>query len=206
MKTYTNPIAILGAPKPHPTFLNFVKGVSAAFKGNVKLSNPNPPMTVFDANIAAYDAAVAAAPKGGASSKADRAAAKQPIDENLKRLLDYTQSVANMQITAEDAIAVILSAGMKVKKVGKHFKPELGAKNTGIPGSVLLLALALRKRGTYYFEFSLDQKTWTSAPDSLKASVKITGLQPLQTYYFRFRRLTRARMSEYSQVVSLVVH
>ena len=127
------------------------------------------------------------------------------VEENLKQWKAYVQIVADAQVTAEDAIAVILSAGMLVKKVGKRFKAELAAKNTGIPGTVLLLAHGLRRQATYYFEYSFDQQTWTSAPDVLKASVTLTGLATMQMYYFRFRRLTRTGMSDYSQVVSLAV-
>ena len=127
------------------------------------------------------------------------------VEENLKQWKAYVQIVADAQVTAEDAIAVILSAGMLVKKVGKRFKAELAAKNTGIPGTVLLLAHALKKQATYYFEYSLDQKDWKSAPEGMKASVKIAGLGTMQMYYFRCRKLTRAGMSDYSQIVSLAV-
>lgn len=58
---------------------------------------------------------------------------------------------------------------------------------------------------TYYWSYSLDQKTWTSAPDSLKSRVTIFGLTPGQNYYFRYHTLTRKGTSDVSQAVSLLV-
>ena len=40
----------------------------------------------------------------------------------------------------------------------------------------------------------------------MKASTGIAGLTSVQTYYFRFRALTRTGPQDYSQVVSLVVY
>jgi hypothetical protein len=58
---------------------------------------------------------------------------------------------------------------------------------------------------TYYWGFSLDQRGWTSAADSMTARVTIAGLTPGQTYYFRYRTLTRKGMSDFSQIVSFLV-
>ncbi len=44
----------------------------------------------------------------------------------------------------------------------------------------------------------------TSVP-SAQRSTSITGLTGLQTYYFRYRTLTRAGAGDFSQAVSLVV-
>jgi hypothetical protein len=52
---------------------------------------------------------------------------------------------------------------------------------------------------------SLDGKTWTSWPETLKASATMAGLTPAQTYSFRFRTLTHAGASDFSQVVSHLV-
>jgi hypothetical protein len=205
MNAYTIPIAVLNLPRPDETLVTFATGVLGAITGNLKLPNPNPTVAVFTAHLEAYAAAVAAAPKGGPAAKAVRASARKPVVDDLRLIQGYAQSVAIMQTSAEDAIAVILSAGLVVKKIGKRAKRAFAAKNSGIPGTVLVVAEALRSQATFYFQYSLDQKTWMSAPDSMKASVTITGLTTMQLYYFRYRTLTRAGLSDFSQVVVLAV-
>jgi hypothetical protein len=42
--------------------------------------------------------------------------------------------------------------------------------------------------------------------ETMKAVTVISGLTPGQTYYFRFRALTRKGMRDWSQIVSLLVY
>jgi hypothetical protein len=57
-----------------------------------------------------------------------------------------------------------------------------------------------------YWQYSLDQETWTSAPETMKARQVISGLTSAEKYSFRFRALTRTSEIGFSQVVSLLVH
>ena len=45
-----------------------------------------------------------------------------------------------------------------------------------------------------------------SAPETAQTTTVISGLTPLQMYYFRFRTTSRKGRRGYSKVVSLVVH
>jgi hypothetical protein len=45
-----------------------------------------------------------------------------------------------------------------------------------------------------------DQQTWTRAPETMQGSRVIAGLTSAKTYYFRFRALTRAGETGFSQV------
>ena len=78
-------------------------------------------------------------------------------------------------------------------------------KFTGLSGVVELDARAVAPSASYYWQFSLDGKSWTSAPETMKHVTVIAGLTPGQTYSFRFRALTRKGMRDWSQVVSLIV-
>jgi hypothetical protein len=82
----------------------------------------------------------------------------------------------------------------------------LEVRNNGTSGTVILRAKAVARPATYYWEHSLDQTTWTRAPETMKATTTIAGLQAAHTYAFRFRALTTGGPREYSQVVSLLVH
>ena len=205
MKSFKAPIAVTNLPKSDEKLHTFGQGMLVKLTNSPKLNNPPVTLAVFGAHLATYATAIAAAPHGGASAMADRASARKVVVDDIKQQKAYAQGVANVQTSAEDAVAVIVGGGMLVKKDGKHVKPDLAAKNSSIPGSVVLAALALKKRGVWYFEYSTDQKTWVTGLEALKASGSITGLATMTTYYFRYRTRTRAGLSEYSQIVSLWV-
>ena len=100
---------------------------------------------------------------------------------------------------------LIVGAGIGVKKRTRRNKPPVQAVDGPTSGSVWLLCLRLAKTATYFWQFSLDQKAWTDAPETMRAKLLLSGLTPGQTYYFRFRALTRKGPVDYSQVVSLLV-
>jgi hypothetical protein len=130
---------------------------------------------------------------------------KRKLATDLKHLRDDVQAVVEQQTNLADALKVAESAGMTLKKIGKIVRPELTAKYTGISSVVELDAKAVAPNASYYWQFSLDSKNWTSVPETMKHVTVISGLTPGQTYYFRFRALTRHGMRDWSQIVSLIV-
>jgi hypothetical protein len=160
---------------------------------------------VFAADTAALeDAEIKAASKTkGAAAARDARARKVKAD--LHHLRDYVQSVAETQANPATAVAVIESAFMRVKKAYKRSKPELHARNTDVSGTVELDAKAVAPTATYYWQHSLDQQTWISVPETMQARTSISGLSSARIYYFRFRALTRAGETGFSQVVKLLV-
>ena len=61
------------------------------------------------------------------------------------------------------------------------------------------------KRAAYAWQYSTDQKTWTSIAQTLKAKTGVSGLAAGTTYYFRVQALTKTGEANMSQVVSLLV-
>ena len=178
-----------------------------AVVGNPSLNKTTVDMSLFLADIVAFSDAVAKAANGGKGLVALRNARKVKVLATLRHLADYVQAEAEAQPTFADAVALIESAHFFVRKPATRNKAELEARNVvEMPGSVQLIALAVAVRATYYWQFSLDQLSWSSAPDTMKSSTMITGLQSAQTYFFRFRALTPTGPHDYSQVVSLLVH
>jgi len=70
---------------------------------------------------------------------------------------------------------------------------------------VNLAAKAPAKRASYNWQYSTDQKTWTSIPQTLQAKTGVSGLTVGTTYYFRVQALTMTGETDWTQVVSLVV-
>jgi len=196
----------LNLPRLNLGLLTLAKAIYEAMLNNPNFPSPNPPLAVLAADIAALeDAETKAASKGkGAAALCD--AKRKKVKSDLTNLRNYVHSIAEAQATPEDAAALIQSVLMSVRKAGVRQKPELSAKNTSPSGSVVLEARTVASHASYYWEHSLDQQTWTRATETLQAKVTLTGLTSAQTYYFRFRALTRAGQRDYSQVVSLLVH
>ena len=201
----SGPLAVLLLPKPAKKLLTFGKAVHDAMAGNANFPSPNPPLSVFKANLNALDDAETKAAARTRGAVTARDATKKQVANDLFHLRDYVQGVAEKIPSPEAAAAVITSAFMSIKKVPQRVMPALAAKNTGVPGQVALAAKTVAQVATYYWEHSPDQVTWTSVPETMRASTKVDGLPWAKLSYFRFRALTRAGKGEYSQVVSLLV-
>ena len=159
--------------------------VMNAFKGNA--SAPNPPVTPA-AMKTAVDAVITmeTAPKGTYTAAQIRAK-RLVVRQYLRQLREYAQTLVDAQTTYPDGVALIESLQMRVRIYTKPNKPELAAKNTGVPGHVGLTAKALKRRATYYWQNSVNGTTWIDLPDTMKARTSVTGLTVVQTHYFRFR-------------------
>jgi len=202
----SGPVAVLKLPSSNVSLLTFAKSVYDALLGNATFPNPNPTLATFAADITAYEEAETKAASKAKGTAKLRNAKKKKVRDDLNHLRDYVQSIVETQANAATAAAVIENAFMAVKKPAQRNKPELRAKNTGLSGTVVINAKAVALQATYYWEYSLDQKTWTSVPETMKTTTVISGLTPAQTYSFRFRALTRTGPRDYSQTVSLLVH
>ena len=101
--------------------------------------------------------------------------------------------------------AIIQSAGMEVRKTTLHDKAALAVKAGTVSGTVNLAAKAAGARASYTWQYSTDQKTWTTVPPTLKAKTGIAGLTVNTLYYFRVQPLTKTGVEDWSQIVSLSV-
>jgi hypothetical protein len=201
----SGPLAVLILPSSTKELLTYCKAVHDAMDGNTNFPSPNPPLSAFKANLNGLDDAETKAATRAKGAVEARDAFKRLVTNDVYHLRDYVQGVAEKIPTREAAAAVITSAFMRVRKVPQRVVPALVAKNTGIPGRVALAAKTVAPVATYYWEHSPDQVTWTSVPETMKASTTVDDLPWAKLYYFRFRALTRAGKGDYSQVVSLLV-
>jgi hypothetical protein len=204
-KELTGPLAVLRIPNADKDLFVFGMGVYNGFQGNPDLPNPNPIMAVFKANLVAFQDAATKAQLKTKGAVTLRRAKRKKVVADLNHLKDYVQSVVELQTDAAAAAAIIENVLMSVRKTGKRSRPELQVRNTGVSGTVAADAAKVAAVAVYYWEYSLNQTDWVTVPETLQASTVITGLTPGQTYYFRFRALTRKERKDYSQVVRLIV-
>ena len=200
-----NPTAAMHAPSQKKALTTFTENVVGNMTGNVYFPSPNPTLadvTAANQALAQDDGKALNRGKGAAQQ---RNATRAKLMKLLRALLAYVQSIADQQTSRDAAIAVITSSGFGVKKYTKPSKAEFSVTQGDVSGSVDLSVLALGTVASHYWQFSSNQKDWTSVPETLQTTTTITGLTPLTTYYFRFKRLTRTGMSDWSPSTSLLV-
>jgi hypothetical protein len=102
--------------------------------------------------------------------------------------------------------SIIGNASMGIRKVTLHAKQVLGVRQGTVSGSVVLSAKSAGKKAAYNWRYSLDQKTWTSLPQTLVAKTGVSGLTAATTYYFQCEtQTTKDGESGWGQVVSFLV-
>jgi hypothetical protein len=202
----TGPVAALMAPELNKPLITFARAVYAALLNNPSFPSPIPSLTVFGADIDAFDAAETQAATRAKGAASLRDAKKKKVKGDLSQLRAYVQSVVDTNTSPAAAAAMIESAFMSVKKAYQRPNPELSAKNAGVSGKVALAAKAVAPVAVYSWEYSLDQSSWMPIPDTMKSRTEVSGLTSASVYSFRFRAFTRAGQQDYSQVVSLLVH
>jgi hypothetical protein len=69
-----------------------------------------------------------------------------------------------------------------------------------------VVAASAARRASYEWQYSADGgKTWITAPATLQAKTKISGLAQEATVQFKYRAVTKTGEGDWSQVVSLMV-
>lgn len=198
------PVAVARYARTPAALLIFAKGFLARLTDNPSLPSPVPSIDAFEADLEAFDLAQLDAKDRSPVAVAERDRWAVRVQRHVGRLVAFVQEAADMEGTPAAATVIIVGAGLSVRKTGKHTKPEIAAKYTGIPGELRVVARAVPGAGAYYWEWSVDGITWTTLPDSRSGSTMIGGLTPGRRYFFRFRALTRKGTTGYSQVASII--
>ena len=199
MSSNTSPVVVLKPPKRNHSLILYAAAVAVAMDGNAYFPNPPVPIASFASDVQAFHDAEVSGPK------AERNARKQRVLYVLRLLRAYVQSIAEMQPNPAEARAVIVSAGMQVKKPSTYDKPVLEARRGELSGSVILRAKAVARSATYYWQYSENGVDWIDLRDTMKATTSLAGLTRLHTYHFRFRTLTRRGDSDFGPSVSLII-
>ena len=205
MAAATHPSVVLNLPKKIKNFITFAQSVATAMTNNTEFPLPTPPIATLSADIAALttaETAVVSRTKGAVETRNAKLATVKADLENLKA---YVQTVAGMA-SAANAPAIIESAGMTVRKVTLHDKPALAAKQGSVSGSVNLVAKAAARTAAYEWQYSTDQKTWTTLPITLQAKTGVSGLTVATVYYFRVQEVTRTGIENWSQIIQMLVN
>jgi len=184
--------------------ITFAQNVATAMTGNPHFPSPTPTLATFQADVAALNTAETAVLSRAKGAVETRNARLAVVRTDLDNLRSYVQGVA-AQASPSDAEAIIESAGLTIRKVTARSKPALAAKQGSVSGTVTIAAKAVAKRAVYTWQYSTDQKTWTTLPETLQAKTGVSGLTATTTYYFRVQSMTKEGLGTWGDVVSLLV-
>ena len=197
-------IVVLKLSNKKKSVIAYAQNVAAAMTNNAHFPSPTPSLATFQTDIAALSAAEAAVLSRTKGAVEARNAKLLVVVGDLVNLKNYVQTTV-ATATAADAESTIQSAGMSVRKTTPHDKPALEAKQGSVTGTVNLIAKAAGKSAAYSWQYSTDQKTWTSVPQTLRSKAGVSGLTAGTAYYFRVQPLTRTGTEDWSQMVALLV-
>jgi len=175
-------------------------------------TDPNPSIGTLEAQIAVVNRAEVVA-----ATRARGAAAARTVQRNILVGMMETeactvQGVAD-SVPADQAVSVILAAGLEVALVGQHLKAILTVTQGVTPGTVTLDAYSAaltggKRRKTFFnWQVTLDGETFVDQRSTPKSKTTVANLTPLHTYGFRVC-VTHPDGSNgaWSQVVSFLVH
>jgi len=201
----TRVFVVLKLPVSVPQLIKMAQAIIAALTGNAHFPTPNPSLASLTSALDKLVADEAATRTRAAGTVANRNVSRT----SLLSLLQATK--ANVQQTAdldpENAVAIISSAGMTTRKATTRTKAPFAAKPGLVSGSAKLSVKAAAVRASYEWEWSGDQgKTWTAVLPTLQAKTEIGGLPVATVVLFRFRAITRATVSDWSQPTAMLVN
>jgi hypothetical protein len=175
---------------------------SAFYTGTAPAPTPTPTLAAYKNDLDALRAAQAVKGTGPAAVQSRNNARKQ-VRRDMENLRIFAQQLADAN--PAQAALIIASAGMYVKKVTVRIKAELAIVQGATTGSAIARAKSRGPRTTYWWQVSTDMKTWVAGPTTRVAHASFANLTPATLYYFRFQTLTKAGMSDWSQIISFIV-
>ncbi|HEY8039544.1 MAG TPA: fibronectin type III domain-containing protein [Polyangiaceae bacterium] len=202
-KRQNRAFVVTGWPTSIPALVMRVRAVIVASTGNPFLPEPRPSLAKLRAAVSALERAETATATRAQGTKALRDAAHTALLDALRIFKAYVQERADAN--PEQAETIITSAGLNVRKPTTRVKSPFVAKQ-GLSGTMHLEVKAPAKRASYQWEWRVaGTARWTRAEPTIQAKTTITGL-PIGTYVdFRFRTVTKAGESDWSEPLTVLV-
>jgi hypothetical protein len=185
-----------------------VKLVRQSMDGNSWFPAPPVDVTVggtFNNNISDLDDAETKALTRVIGAAQERDVKKGVVDGNLNLLKAYVQSVADEN--PENSEAIIISAGLDVKHIGKADKDDISVKpKKGESGTMIARARKVEGTIANLWEYTVDDGVnWNELEATSKCSTEITGLTPGDTIIVRHRPILRKGKGTWIQSAPAIV-
>lgn len=175
----------------------------AKITGNINFSNPNPPLKEVSGGAGKLETSWEEAQSGDHEKTQIMYKMEIMLDNMLTKLGHYVEDIANDNSNPE---AVILSAGMKFKRVPMHTARKFSVKNGRLKGTVDAVTKAAEGRASYIWQFRLKETAvWTTSDTTVKAKHTYKNLTSGSTYEFRQATVTKLGQGDWTDELELVV-
>ncbi len=199
-------IAVLAMSKlTVPQLLLKATAIVDKMTGNAYFPTPVPTLASVTAAITLASNALATAQSRAKGTASPMHAAVKALMIQMKQLQSYVETTANAD--EANAIAIIESAGMSVRKTTTHKPKVFTAVNGTAPGSVLLNTKS-QPRSVYIYQMTTDPSTatsWVTISTSQVVKYIKTGLTSGTKYYFRVAVITKSVEGPWSSVLSVII-
>lgn len=197
--TIARVLAALHLPPRPDEFTGRCNAILLAMDGNDNFPNPNPALTLVTTHVNDYSTAQATASTRVHGAVEARDVARRLVVSDMQGLKVYVQRIADGR--PGDAAAIITSARMMVVTRAMPQKQIFSAEDGEIASEVIVYAPAL-KDATYDWQMSANRVDWVSLPSTRQANTTVVGLPRLTEHHFRYRTLTREKLSDWSTPIS----
>jgi hypothetical protein len=195
-------LIVLTYPKTVAGFIAFAKTVLQKMNGNQSFPSAAQLLTSLGNAITAYESAISSS-ETQKGLKGQRGTTRTTLLSVLKQARDLVRTVC--EANPEAALSIAESAGMTLKKRAIRAKALIEVVQASVSASVVCRAKAPGIPANYFWSYSTDSKVWTNVPQTMKATITVSGLTVGQTYSFRYYTITRKGQSDPSQIFSILV-
>lgn len=188
--------------KPGKTIL-YARHIAASMQDNPYFPAPPLPLATLLAHIEELEQAQIVAMTRAHGAAAERNAKLVMVENDLRRLRSYVETVANGY--GEEGEGVVVTSGMTVKERSGPRKGPWTVKQGRTSGTARLLVR--HPGGSVYFDwqYSTDGELWVDAPSTTYAHQTISNLTPGRRFWFRYRTLRGEVKSDWSDALVLLV-
>jgi hypothetical protein len=194
----------LNPPRRVHDFLVFAKVVAARLSEDPLFSPPASQLATLQAEVVAFEAALAALLTRRLGAAAERKARQSDVLAALQVLRAYVQTLADT-LPANEAPMVAERAGMDVKDAKGPKRAVLTVKPGRASGSAHAYVPAAKTRAGYEWQVARDGGDWVSLPFTMRADVELAGLEPGTLVRVRARSVTAGGPSDWLGPVSFRV-
>lgn len=196
----------MGISKMSPTKkIEFMRFCATSVTGNANFISPLPSSSTMATMANNTEAALMVAKGGGKDDKANLKVKIAALELMMRQYASYVENIANANPASAEA--VILSAGLEVKRIGSRYARAFDALLTGNPGEVRAFIKAV-SRAAYEFQICTDlsnEANWVTFYIGTLSRVVKRDLAPNTRYYFRARVIDKNGYQAWSDVRSVFV-
>jgi hypothetical protein len=183
---------------------SYMDGIS---KNPTRFPSPSPTLADITAAVVKLEASAKTAQSRSRSDVAIRNADLKALENLLKDLAHYVETICKLDINNAEAIAK--QANMQLKTHTTPQKQDFVMTALTTTGEILMTAKSEKGRVTFNFELSTDPTNpalWKSVQNKSIAHAKVTGLTSGTRYYGRVFRTDKTGTYQVGQVLNVSAH